>query len=72
MIRGVEDADKRHWLRVSHQMALLYNINRGKGQAMSYEDFYPYSKEREYVEPTKITPTLINELTAMQLAMRTT
>ena len=70
MIRRVEDEDRRAWRRSSHLMALLYNINRGKNsKRLDASDFFPYEEEKRYIEPTKITPDLINTLSQMQLKM---
>lgn len=60
-IRGQEDLDRRAWQRTAHQMSLLYNVNRGRNQALSWEDFYPYDKERKYVPPPVVTQDLRDE-----------
>lgn len=69
MIRGREDLDRKAWERHSHLLSMMYNINRGKNAALTADDFNPYDREQRYIAPTKITPQLINELTAMQSQM---
>lgn len=52
MLKAHTDADKLHWQRTAHQMALLYNVNRGKGKPLEWTSFYPY--ERERTRPLKV------------------
>lgn len=42
MVQAGEEADRMNWTRTSHQMALVYNIHRGKGKALGWEEFHPY------------------------------
>lgn len=69
-LRSFEDADRREWQRTAHQLSLLYNINRGKAQALTWEDFTPYGKEQVYTPPTKMTGKLRTDLFRMGNTMR--
>jgi hypothetical protein len=46
MMEASEQTDRLAWMRTSHELALTYNINRGKGKALEWEDFYPYAEQQ--------------------------
>lgn len=69
-LQAVEQQDRLDWMRASHSMALLYNINRGKSKARSWEDFNPYAMERKRnAPPAKITATTAALFQRMQTTM---
>lgn len=65
-LRGQEDREREMWDRQAHFMSLVYNINRGKGRPLSWEDFTPFSIEMKHAEPTVITEDFKNDLMLMK------
>lgn len=69
-LQAVEQQDRLDWMRTSHQMALLYNINRGKGKARSWEDFNPFVQgAKRNAPPAQVTPATHALFERMQTTM---
>jgi len=48
---------------------MMYNVNRGRAQALSWEDFYPYSKEHHFAPATVMTEGLEKDFADMAKMM---
>jgi hypothetical protein len=70
MVQAHEEQDRMSWMQTSHQMALLYNINRGKAKALSWEDFNPYRHvERKTAPPAELNEATLNRFQRMTETM---
>lgn len=50
-VRSFELRDELNWLRTSHVLALLHNVNAKKEHQRSFEDFNPYQTHRKRHAP---------------------
>jgi hypothetical protein len=70
MLQAVEDSDRMAWARTSHEMALLYNVNRGKAKSLTAEDFNPYRQaDKRTAPPTIMTKATVAHFTRMTETM---
>lgn len=70
LLQAVEQQDRLDWMRTSHQMALTYNIHRGKSKARSWEDFNPFVQDRKRnAPPAQITAATHALFSRMQTTM---
>lgn len=65
-LRGQEDREREQWDRQAHLMSLIYNINRGKGRPLTWEDFTPFSVEMQHAEATVVTEDFKQDLMLMK------
>jgi len=71
MMEASEQRERLEWTRTSHELALLYNINRGKAKALDWEDFYPYSERRMRVTaPDMDNSRTLNYFKAMDSTLK--
>lgn len=56
-------------MRTSHQLALNYNIHRGKAEARSWEDFFPFHPDGAPARPPDLTNGVPPIFEAMRNAM---
>lgn len=64
------DLDKAAWNRASQEMALLYNINRGKARALKPADFTPYDQDLRHAPATEMTEELLSDLESFGQIMK--
>ncbi len=69
--KNVEFKDELEWRRWSQLLSLTYNINRGKGKAMSPDDFNPYEMMNKKVSEEEVDKERIEALKAQILSRKT-